>query len=210
MDCRPLSPGTFELDLGRPPSFRFTPGQTIRLLHGAAMRDYSLASAGEATRLTLCIRRVPSGIFSPFLASAPRGTAIPFTGPHGYFVFRPSERPAIFVATGTGIAPFASMARSGTAGFTLLHGVRTPEDLYYQGLFRDKAAAYVPCISGRGAAAGQVQGSFWGRVTEYVAGHLPVMAYDFYLCGNENMVREVTFLVDERFPDSRVYTEIFF
>jgi ferredoxin-NADP reductase len=47
-------------------------------------------------------------------------------------------------------------------------------------------------------------------VSEYVKSHLPARAYDFYLCGNENMVRDVTYLVDERFPGSRVYTEIFF
>jgi ferredoxin-NADP reductase len=129
---RELSQGAFELELDRPPSFRFAPGQSIRLLHGATSRDYSLASAGESTSLALCIRKIQSGTLSTFLASAARGTTLKFTGPHGYFVFRPSARPAVFVATGTGIAPFASMARSGTAGFTLLHGVRTAEDLYYQ------------------------------------------------------------------------------
>ena len=35
-------------------------------------------------------------------------------------------------------------------------------------------------------------------------------AYDFYLCGREEMIRDVTLLVDEAFPGSRVYAEIFF
>jgi hypothetical protein len=47
-------------------------------------------------------------------------------------------------------------------------------------------------------------------VTDYVKGHLPVMDYDFYLCGRREMVRDMTDLIDERYSSSRVYSEIFF
>ncbi|MEW6440170.1 MAG: FAD-binding oxidoreductase [bacterium] len=194
----------------RPPSFSFLPGQTIRLFLEARERDYSLACGREAPTLLLCIRRVQAGLLTGYLASAPRGTALTFRGPRGYFAFRPSERPAVFVATGTGVAPFASMARSGVSGFTLLHGVRTPEDLYYQDLFREQASLYIPCLSGPIPAHGGAPGIFHGRVTDYLESELRAGSYDFYLCGNEKMIRDATHLADDRFPGSRVYTEIFF
>jgi benzoate/toluate 1,2-dioxygenase reductase subunit len=40
--------------------------------------------------------------------------------------------------------------------------------------------------------------------------HLPAAQYDFYLCGRREMIREVTWLVDERFPGSFIYSEQFY
>ena len=51
---------------------------------------------------------------------------------------------------------------------------------------------------------------FHGRVTDYLRDKLPVTAYDFYLCGRREMIRDVTLLVDERFPGSHIYTEPFY
>ena len=115
------------------------------------------------------------------------------------------------MATGTGIAPFAAMARGGVRDFLLLHGVRESAELYYEDLFSDAAAQVVPCLTGRGTGGGsRPQHAFPGRVTVYIEAHLPRKPYDFYLCGREEMIRDVTFLVDEAFPGSRVYSEIFF
>jgi ferredoxin-NADP reductase len=46
-------------------------------------------------------------------------------------------------------------------------------------------------------------------VTDWAAANLPPVACDLYLCGSRQMVRDFTRLADERFPGSRVYTEIF-
>jgi NAD(P)H-flavin reductase len=102
------------------------------------------------------------------------------------------------------------MVRSGVRGFLLLHGVREPEELYYEELFRAAADEVVPCLTGHGAGRRPRPEAFSGRVTAYVEAHLPRKAYDFYLCGREEMIRDVTLLVDEAFPGSRVYAEIFF
>lgn len=202
-----LSANTFELAISRPRDFTFQPGQRIRLLDRSEERDYSLASAPQDASLRLCIRRVPEGRFSTNLCAASIGSRFRFTGPHGHFALRPSGRPAVFVATGTGAAPFASMAKAGARGFTLLHGVRSSDELFYTDLFQTAADNYIPCISGKIAPAA---GIFQGRVSAYVVQNLPSGTYDFYLCGRREMVRDVTWLIDERFPDSRVYTEIFF
>jgi benzoate/toluate 1,2-dioxygenase reductase component len=196
----------FALELSRPDGFRFLAGQTIRITHSSQGRDYSIASAPDAPRLQLCLRLVEPGLVSSWLAAAPSGTMVSFSGPSGMFLFRGSPRPAVMAATGTGIAPFLSMVRAGLSGFTLLHGVREREELYGGEIFRSAAVRYVPCLSA--GAAGH--GEFAGRVTAWIQHRLPAGSYDFYLCGRRDMVRDVTRIVDDRFPDSRVYTEIFY
>jgi len=153
---------------------------------------------------------VPGGALTPFLSTLEPGSEIAFSGPRGHFTFRPSDRPAVFVATGTGVAPFAAMVRCGVTGFLLLHGVRAPEDLYYEDLFRAAAGKVVPCLTGQGAGQPPRPEAFPGRVTAYLETNLPRKAYDFYVCGREEMIRDVTLLVDEAFPGSRIYAEIFF
>ena len=207
LERRPLSDNTFEAVFSRPSGFEFTAGQRIRLIHGGLERDYSLASAPDEAVLVLCIRLVAEGRFSPLLSATPVGTVFTFNGPHGYFVLKPSVRPPVFVATGTGVAPFAAMARAGIGGFTLLHGVRQAVEGYYAALFRTKARRYVVCLSAEYSSA---KGTFHGRVTDYLASHLEPGCYDFYLCGRGEMIRDVIWLVDDRFPGSIVYTEIFF
>jgi ferredoxin-NADP reductase len=179
-------------------------------MHNTLERDYTPVSSPSDPTLALCIRKLEEGVISPLLASAEMGTQIHFTGPYGYFTFRASPRSAVFVATGTGIAPFVSMGRSGIGGFILLHGVRTPHELYYESLFRTKARRYVPCVSGVPLRSSAPLGTFYGKVTDYIKEHLPKGPYDFYLCGRGDMIRDVTLLVDERFSGSFIYAEIFY
>jgi benzoate/toluate 1,2-dioxygenase reductase component len=205
-----LSKKAFEIELSRPADFQFAAGQTIRFLHGDIERYYSLISAPGDPTLALCLRLIEGGNFTPILANADIGTRYKLTGPCGYFIFNASPRPPVFVATGTGIAPFVSMARSGVRDFTLLHGVSFAEDLYYQDLFRETANNYVPCISGSVTGEGMLPGIFQGWVSEYIRNNLSRTEYDFYLCGRDEMVRDVTLLIDESFPGSRLFVEVFF
>jgi len=202
-----LSKKTFEIILSLPPGFAFKSGQRIRLSLEGQERDYSIVSAPLESELALCIRKVTGGKLSALLSVADIGTSLLVNGPHGYFTYKPSPRPAVFVATGSGIAPFCSMARSGISGFTLLHGVGLPEDLYYASHVQQVARQYIPCLTD---AKELPANAFRGRVTEYLEQHLIPGAYDFYLCGRSQMIRDVTLLIDERFPQSLVYTELFY
>ena len=207
IERRWLSNKSFEIILTRPKSFEYLPGQWIRLAHHSVERDYSLVSSPTDPALALCIRNIEGGILSPGLSNAPVGACFNFNGPNGYFTFRPSTRPAVFVATGTGLAPFVSMARSGVTGFILLHGVRSAEDLYYASVLKSTAKQYIPCISEADRSSGEY---FRGRVSDYLRKNLTPWRYDFYLCGRGEMIRDVTFLVDEKFPGSLIFTEIFY
>ena len=210
VERRWLSENAFQLELTKPPSLEFTPGQRFQFILENTERDYSVITSPDDPGIDFCIRKVDGGLFSPILAEAEEGSGFSFTGPYGYFTYRPSERDPVFVATGTGIAPFVSMARSGVTGFTLLHDARTSAELFYGDVFQKTAKMYVPCLSAMDTDADVPPDAFPGRVTEYLSEHLQGGAYDFYLCGRGDMIRDVTLLVDEHFPDSLVYTEIYY
>jgi benzoate/toluate 1,2-dioxygenase reductase subunit len=203
--CAPLSKSAFEIELERPADFLFEAGQSIRVYIGGESRDYSLAGSPSVQTLLLVVRRIAGGAVSPALAAASPGSSLDFTGPHGVFTLKPSPRLAVLVATGVGIAPFLSMVRGGATGFTLLHGVRSVDELFYRRELEVAAARYAPCLSRRASP-----GCFAGRVIAWARDHLSTGGFDFYLCGARAMVRDMILLVDERFPGSRVYTEIFF
>ena len=205
-----IAEDAFEIRFSRPPLFQFAPGQRVRFVRDEVERDYSPVSSPQHDAIDFLVKSVKGGVFSSALASAREGDPFQFTGPHGYFRFYRSERLPVFVATGTGVAPFVAMARAGVKNFVLLHGVRRFLDLYYEPLFRKTARLYVPCISAVNDPTGGTAGGFGGRVTGYLVDHLAPGAYDFYLCGNVDMIKDVILLVDQRFPDSRVYTETFY
>jgi NAD(P)H-flavin reductase len=205
-----LAPGTYRLSFARPSGFTWLPGQRIRIAGERVQRDYSLASDAADGPLEICLRRIRGGALSPVLAALAPGADVRFSGPHGYFTLRSSGAPVVMVATGTGVAPFAGMAASGSRGFTLLHGVRHAGELYYASCLSASARLYVPCISGAEGARGAPGTAFAGRVTDYLAQRLRRGRYDFYLAGRSEMINAAIALIDERFPDSRVFTESFF
>ena len=205
-----LTKNAFEIELTRPPSLEFKAGQTVRFIHESMEKYYSLLSTPDDPTLVLCVYYVPRGSFSPVLAAAEIGTHFNVTGPHGYFTFNRSERVPVFVATGTGIAPFVSMGRSGVTDFIILHEVEFAEDLYYQDFLRKIASKYIPCLLAPSTADPSPPGTFQGNAAGFIKKYLPPASYDFYLCGEREMTREVTLLADEHFPGSYVFKEVFF
>ena len=205
-----LSKKAFEIELSRPPALTFIPGQTICFIHDSMERYYSLLSTPADASLSLCVYHVPHGSFSPVLADAPIGTQFSISGPHGYFTFNRSERAPVFVASGTGIAPFVSMVRSGVTDFILVHETESADDIYYQDLFHRHASNYTACLLETSAEDALPPNIHRGDAADFIKENLPPVGYDFYLCGERGMTRKVTLLVDEQFPGSYVFKEVYF
>jgi benzoate/toluate 1,2-dioxygenase reductase subunit len=95
----------------------FEPGQYVRIHpRGTEVsRSYSMANAPGTDRLEFFVRIVPEGAFSTWLAGAKVGDAVDISAPHGTFFLRHESRPRLFVAGGTGLAPFLSMLRTACA-----------------------------------------------------------------------------------------------
>jgi ferredoxin-NADP reductase len=92
-------------------NFEYLAGQYIGLRYAGNSRAYSLASSPLADELELCIRRVPDGRLSPQLCEdLSSGDSVTVRGPHGDLLLQdPSQRDMVFLATGTGVAPFKGM-----------------------------------------------------------------------------------------------------
>ena len=204
-----IAPAIVALRLEKPPGFTFIPGQFVRFHVDGTVRDYTLTSASDAQTLDLCIALVDGGRFSETIGNTSVGDRFELSGPHGHFTFRENGSPAVFVATGTGIAPFVAYCRSGVRDALLLHGVRQPADLIYRDLLQGSLRSYIPCISRPCDLPSTLRGAVAGRVTRYLETLLPVGRYDFYLCGRSGMVRDVTAVVDRKFPDSRLFIEAY-
>jgi len=97
------------------PRFGFVAGQWLsfktNMPDGEEItRAYSIASRpADDNRFALCLNRVQDGFMSNFLCDLKEDDEIRCQGPFGDFILRPPMRDTIFVATGTGIAPFRSM-----------------------------------------------------------------------------------------------------
>lgn len=93
---------------------KFLPGQyvNIKVPGTAESRSYSFSSAPGLRDLSFLIRDVPNGLMSDYMrAKAAVGERFQFEGPYGTFYLRPTIRPILMLAGGTGLAPFLSMLR---------------------------------------------------------------------------------------------------
>ncbi len=114
------------------------------------------------------------------------------------------------MATGTGIAPFVSMARSGVTNFVLLHEANSSKELYYNSYFREITSNYFACLTEATKSEVSLLYAYQGEILACLQKNLLPKSYDFYLCGHRKMIRDVTLLVDEVYPGSCVYREVFF
>jgi ferredoxin-NADP reductase len=206
LNRRWLSETAFEIEISRPPFFNFKAGQTIVLIHESIRRYYSLISGPDDPTLSLCVQYIPGGRLSSVLANTEIGLSLKLSGPHGYFTFIPSARRPVFVSTGTGIAPFVCFARSGVTDFTLFQQAMSVDDLYYQSIFNKITSKYFTCFP----AAPLLPDAFCGTISDCIRENLRRGRYDFYLCGEREMLCEVMHLVDEQYSGSRVYSEVFY
>lgn len=204
-----LGDHAFEVCFERPANFNFTPGQKIRFDYEDISREYTLVN-GPMDDLTICVRLLRQGRFSPVLARAEKGDRFQISPAFGYFVQQPSRHPAVYAATGTGVAPFVSFALHGVRNFYLLHGVRTAQELYYRDILECAADHYIPCLSKDRSSGRVLRSAFAGRVTGYLESSLPKGVYDFYLCGRGEMIADATRIIDTQFVGSKVFTETFY
>ena len=201
--ARPLAPSTSHFEFEAVDwDAKFVPGQFLSVTQtigeDAITRAYSIASPPDGRSFALCANLVPEGRFSPFLFGMKPGDEIDFKGPYGAFILRRPVADSIFVATGTGIAPFRSMllaklSENPRVNFTLVFGVRHEGGLLYHEEWQRMASQYpnlryLPTLTRPSTEwTGQT-----GRVHHHV---LEVLGerrdIDIYICGLREMVDEL-------------------
>ena len=110
----------------------------------------------------------------------------------------------VFIATGTGIAPFHSFVKSYPGiDYMLIHGVRYNNEAYERNDY--DPLRYILCTSK------EKNGSYKGRVTRFLPGYPVDQDMLFYLCGNNSMIYEVYHILRNKgIQDERIFTEVYF
>ncbi len=208
VELRELTENTFVLSLPQS-RFKFEAGQHISLsiLGDYQSREYSIYSAEESNNLEILVKEVDGGYFSPKLKHLKPGDMVEVHGPFGKFGLDHKKRDThqhVFIASGTGIAPFHSMVKTYPGlNYRLIHGVRYSSEAYE---IEDYDRKNVTVCTSR-----DKNGDFNGRLTEYLKNTDFAKNTCFYLCGNSDMIFDaMEILKSKGFDRDSVTVEVYF
>lgn len=217
------SDNLFSFTATRDPSFRFSSGQFtmigLKVVERPLLRAYSIASANHEDRLEFFSIKVDEGeLTSRLQHMKPGDELIVGRKPTGTLVLESllPGRSLYLLATGTGLAPFASIVRDPAVydqfeSVVLVHGCRHVMELGYgEALIADlveseffgevcrKKLTYYPTVTREpfrndGRITGLIQ---TGRLFEDI-GHKPfdVKVDRVMMCGNSDLLRDATELL---------------
>jgi ferredoxin/flavodoxin---NADP+ reductase len=207
LEVKSLPGAAFLLRLERN-GLEFAPGQHLTLGRSGSgkRREYTVYSSPREDDLQFLIKDVPGGDVSSSLHRCKREELLEVEGPFGTFTI-PTERLEnlfLFVATGTGIAPFHCFVKSHPhLRYQVLHGARHMNCLYGRESFDPRR--YTSCLS-RGR-----DGGFFGRVTDHLKQNPPEPSTHCYLCGSADMIFEVFAILREYgVARDHLFAEIYF
>ena len=207
-------------------NMQFVSGQFVEfMLKDGSRRSYSIANSHtvEGVRaLEFHIRHLPGGKFTDklFNAGFKVGEVMRFEGPQGSFYLRDSDKPAVFVASGTGFGPIKAMLEFAVKvgdqrAMTLYWGCRSKRDLYMLDLPREWEAQlpnfkYIPVLSDAIAVDG------WSGRTGFV--HQAVLddladlsGHQVYACGAPVVVESARrdFTAQRGLPEDEFFADSF-
>lgn len=216
----------FVLELIEPPRIEFKAGQfvLVKAHHPQTgeliSRAYSMANPPHRDREVLVnLEIIENGKLTPLMEQWEVGREVELQGPFGHFTLKSSpEKEFLFVATGTGIAPFRSMIedlleKKDPRRMRLYFGLRSQEDIFYNDLFKGLSAAH-PNFTFELTLSRPKEG--WTGASGRVTAHLPTLPLDphktdAYLCGGKAMIDEVkTILMGRGMDKSQIFFEQFF
>lgn len=201
---------------------RFRSGQFVYVwaptLQGETKRPYSIASPpSDANHVDLAVKSVnPAGVSGWLYGRQPKDV-VEVSDAYGTFFFKtPPERTVVFLATGTGVAPFRSMLldllyAGDQRKIWLFLGSSHPKDLPYHAELQRLSEnfqnfRYIPTLS---RASFQEWGGARGWIQEPFLHHFYKRTdYDAYICGVRRMVDDAAELVAEQgLPKEEIHLE---
>ncbi|HDS84623.1 MAG TPA: 2Fe-2S iron-sulfur cluster binding domain-containing protein [Phycisphaerales bacterium] len=218
----------FRFELTEPKSIDYVPGQYVQLLcpryKGSSeevYRAYSIASdPNEKGVVELIIRRVPNGICTTWCFEyLKEGDTVKLNGPYGEFRLSESDAPMVFVAGGSGMAPFVSILHQ------MKHNGIQREAVYFFGgnAVRDlclieQMKAFekaLPNFTFVPVVARPEEDDHWdgetGLVTDAVKRkYEDLSGYEGYLCGSPGMIdAAIKVFTSLGMPDDKIYYDKF-
>lgn len=162
-------------------------------------------SSASDPYLEFLIRRVPDGLVSSALSSLQRDDEVEIGGPYGDFCLdlnAVATTHFVFIASGTGVAPFHSFVKTfPQLSYHLYYGVRYESDVVDVEDYSPSSTTL--CVS-RSSSSPE-------RVTDRLREDQLDVEAMYYLCGNRQMITDVISLLRQRgIPGGHIYTETFF
>ena len=200
-----ISPGIHVISFKR--DFDFSPGQVVKIainnIHPP--RIYSICSGNTEDEIRILFNIKDDGFLTPRLASFILGEKILVSKPYGSFLG--TEEKSWWIATGTGIAPFYSMIKSGLKTDKLIHGVRHLNQFYFEDELEETLNdKYIRCCSSESSC-----NTVPGRVTDYLNEIQKLPAVKYFVCGQALMVVEVRdLLIKKGILFENIMAEIYF
>lgn len=202
--------------------FLFKAGQFITIKINdkvpPCFRAYSIASQPQNDNIfKLCIKVVPEGRGSNWINNLEIGNEIEFLGPSGNFVFSSKpEQEVLFIATGTGVAPFLAMVgdeliKGNRQKLDLVFGLRHEKDIFYETNFKKMAENHSNFQFN--LTISQPETANWhgniGRVTNFLETYpLNPEKTAVYICGLKDMISSVTELLKSKgLTDEQIHFE---
>jgi ferredoxin--NADP+ reductase len=201
-----ISPGVHLISFQR--NFDFIPGQVVKIAADKTHppRIYSICSGNSDNEVSILFNIKEDGYLTPKMAGMIPGDTIFVSKPYGSFT-GPKEK-AWLIATGTGVAPFYSMIKSGLGkDNTLVHGVKFLNQFYFEDELDELLGEnYIRCCSREKAC-----NTFPGRVTDYIEQQQNLPDVKYYLCGQAHMVVDMRdLLISKGVKFENILSEIYF
>jgi len=196
------------------PQLGFEAGQFVRIaLDERIARPFSFVNPPDDPVLEFYGIVVPEGPLSPRLMELRAGERLLVApNPAGFLVLSevPDAETLWLVSTGTGIAPFLSILRTGTPwrrfrNVVLVHAVRHARELVYPDMIRkivkENSLRYLTFVS-REAAPGSLTGRIPAAMRDGRLETAAELALDQHshvmLCGNPDMLKDASGALAER------------
>jgi ferredoxin--NADP+ reductase len=205
-DNQEISPGVHVISFKR--NFDFVPGRVVKIGVDTTNppRIYSICSGNHEDEVRILFNIKEDGFLTPRMAAMIPGDSILVSEPYGSFLG--TNDPAWLISTGTGIAPFYSMFRSGMCeNKSIIHGASFLNQFYFEdeldwALGKD----YIRCCSRETSCD-----VFPGRVTNYLSELTEFPDHKYFLCGKALAVVEVRdLLIEKGVSYDNILAEIYF
>ncbi len=183
-------------------------------------RAYSVANKpGSDDRVSLNVRialpppnqsNLPPGIVSSWLFSLKPGDIVDVSGPYGLFFVEQSDKEAVFIGGGVGMAPLYAqildllIAQNSRRKISYWYGARSQRELYYDDEFEQLQSEHDNFSWHVALSEPEKQNNWQGHtgfihkviLDEYLGSHTAPEDCEYYLCGPPLMVSAVLAMLD--------------
>ncbi len=199
----------------KPENFLFKEGQFISIKVGEnVFRSYSIVSSPKDEVVSIYVDFTPNGIGSNFLNKLPINSIINFAGPFGNLTLPKNfeKFQYNFIATGAGISPLISilsyLVSTNLSNVTLLYSEKYMKDFFPIDHYINSSKVKII----RTVTREIIPNMHFGRVTQQMDQLTFEKNSFFYLCGNKNMLHEVSEKLKKEYNVKRqmILTESFY